>query len=363
MDEHEFVSESREGSDESIFTEHEDGGMPEGPVFHVNSLEGINRNAETIRAINRPLVSQQLSETIRAINRSLVSQQLSETIRAITINRSLVSQQLSETIRAITINRSLVSQQLSETIRAITINRSLVSQQLSETIRAITINRSLVSQQLSETIRAITINRSLFSQQLSETIRAINRPLVNPWPMGPTPYLNPRTNSALTPAMTVVTTQEEPQTRPDSLRFEDEDTPLIGEALYWLTQFDALVKDGGLRRCCRSLFADGYYSLSVQKAYIYIDNLVSKRSGRTDIYGADLMRTVFSPKNPVLKLNGLESRSEENQQQGYMHIFEGAMIGIRNPRAHEHELEDSPEEALEMLVLANHLMRMLNKSG
>ena len=291
MDEHEFVSESREGSDESIFTEHEDGGMPEGPVFHVNSLEGINRNAETIRAINRPLVSQQLSKTIRAIN------------------------------------------------------------------------RSLVSQQLSETIRAITINRSLFSQQLSETIRAINRPLVNPWPMGPTPYLNPRTNSALTPAMTVVTTQEEPQTRPDSLRFEDEDTPLIGEALYWLTQFDALVKDGGLRRCCRSLFADGYYSLSVQKAYIYIDNLVSKRSGRTDIYGADLMRTVFSPKNPVLKLNGLESRSEENQQQGYMHIFEGAMIGIRNPRAHEHELEDSPEEALEMLVLANHLMRMLNKSG
>ena len=307
MDEHEFVSESREGSDESIFTEHEDGGMPEGPVFHVNSLEGINRNAETIRAINRPLVSQQLSKTIRAINRSLVSQQLSETIRAI--------------------------------------------------------NRSLVSQQLSETIRAITINRSLFSQQLSETIRAINRPLVNPWPMGPTPYLNPRTNSALTPAMTVVTTQEESQTRPDSLRFEDEDTPLIGEALYWLTQFDALVKDGGLRRCCRSLFADGYYSLSVQKAYIYIDNLVSKRSGRTDIYGADLMRTVFSPKNPVLKLNGLESRSEENQQQGYMHIFEGAMIGIRNPRAHEHELEDSPEEALEMLVLANHLMRMLNKSG
>ena len=327
MDEHEFVSESREGSDESIFTEHEDGGMPEGPVFHVNSLEGINRNAETIRAINRPLVSQQLSKTIRAINRSLVSQQLSETIRAITINRSLFSQQLSETIRAITINRSLVSQQLSETIRA------------------------------------ITINRSLFSQQLSETIRAINRPLVNPWPMGPTPYLNPRTNSALTPAMTVVTTQEESQTRPDSLRFEDEDTPLIGEALYWLTQFDALVKDGGLRRCCRSLFADGYYSLSVQKAYIYIDNLVSKRSGRTDIYGADLMRTVFSPKNPVLKLNGLESRSEENQQQGYMHIFEGAMIGIRNPRAHEHELEDSPEEALEMLVLANHLMRMLNKSG
>ena len=45
-----------------------------------------------------------------------------------------------------------------------------------------------------------------------------------------------------------------------------------------------------------------------------------------------------------------------------MHIFEGTMTGIRNPRAHECDLEDSAEEALEMLVIASHLIRMLKRS-
>ena len=42
-----------------------------------------------------------------------------------------------------------------------------------------------------------------------------------------------------------------------------------------------------------------------------------------------------------------------------MDIFAGVMAGIRNPRAHEHELEDEPEVALELIILANHLMRKL----
>ena len=316
----EFVGEPRERSYESTFTEHEAGATPKGVVHPANSLEGITRLAETVRAINRPLFSPLLSEAIRAINRPLFSPPLSEAIRA--INRPLFSPPLSEAIRAI--------------------------------------NRPLFSPPLSEAIRAI--NRPLFSPPLSEAIRAINRPLVNTCPLGPIDSFNPRIIPVLTSTPNLVTAEVEPQVRPDSLYVEDENCPVTGEVAYWLTQFDALITDDGLHRFCRSLFADGYYALAVQKAYIYIDNLVSKRSGRTDKDGADLMRTVFSPKNPVLKLNKLQSRSEENQQQGYMHMFEGVMIGIRNPRAHEYDVEDTPREALEMIVIANHLMRLLKSS-
>ena len=78
--------------------------------------------------------------------------------------------------------------------------------------------------------------------------------------------------------------------------------------------------------------------------------------------GVALMQFVFSANSPVLMLNSFQSDSEKDEQRGYMDIFAGSMMGIRNPRAHEHELVDDPEVALEMLVMANHLMRKLHSA-
>ena len=74
------------------------------------------------------------------------------------------------------------------------------------------------------------------------------------------------------------------------------------------------------------------------------------------------MRAAFSANNPVIKLNSLQTSSEQNEQRGYMDIYAGAMTGIRNPRAHDHQLTDEPEAALELIVLANHLMRKLDSA-
>ena len=136
----------------------------------------------------------------------------------------------------------------------------------------------------------------------------------------------------------------------------------VEEKINWPAQFDALIKDDGLRRFSRGLFVDGHYSLAVDRACIYMHNTVRDKSGLFDKDGSDLMMTVFSPKKPILRLNELETISERNEQQGYMFLLAGTMTGIRNPRAHEHDYEDSPEEALEILVLVNHLMRILGKS-
>ena len=59
---------------------------------------------------------------------------------------------------------------------------------------------------------------------------------------------------------------------------------------------------------------------------------------------------------PILKLNEGLSTSEKDEQSGYMLILSGCMTGIRNPRAHESDWEDTQQSALQLLTLANHLI-------
>lgn len=133
-------------------------------------------------------------------------------------------------------------------------------------------------------------------------------------------------------------------------------------AIPFQQRFDQLVTSDLLRQSSRALFADGHYARAVEEAFKCLNNAVKDKSGDTARDGAPLMRAVFSPNAPILKLNSLQSQSDRDEQQRYMDLFAGSMTGIRNPRAHEHSLVDAAEVALELLVLANHLMRKLNQS-
>ena len=128
----------------------------------------------------------------------------------------------------------------------------------------------------------------------------------------------------------------------------------------WVEIFDELVTNEPLREASGSLFQDGHYARAVEESFKCLNNTVREKSGLTSQDGAALMRNAFSANNPVLNLNGFQTQSERDEQQGYMDIYAGAMTGIRNPRAHDHQLIDSPEAALEMITLANHLMRKLD---
>ena len=49
-----------------------------------------------------------------------------------------------------------------------------------------------------------------------------------------------------------------------------------------------------------------------------------------------------SEKKPLLSINGLKTSSERSEQLGYQMMLAGAMVGIRNPRAHDPELKIHP---------------------
>ena len=125
--------------------------------------------------------------------------------------------------------------------------------------------------------------------------------------------------------------------------------------------YDYLVKSRQIRTVSRKLFLDGHYSRAVEEAYKCLNNYVKAKS-RVYKDGHDLMCEVFNDKTPVLKLNKLKTQSDKDEQKGYMFIFAGCMTGIRNPRAHEHNLRDPSDATLEMLAWANHLIRVANKA-
>ncbi|MCL4251316.1 MAG: TIGR02391 family protein [Anaerolineae bacterium] len=129
-----------------------------------------------------------------------------------------------------------------------------------------------------------------------------------------------------------------------------------------LPSLEQVVSDPDLLRYVEKLFRDGHHAQAVERAYKYLNNLVKKKASAPALDGSSLMNTTFSVQKPLLKLNALSSESEENEQKGYMQILAGVMTGIRNPRVHEHDWEDTEERALQLLSLANHLVVRVRNS-
>lgn len=127
--------------------------------------------------------------------------------------------------------------------------------------------------------------------------------------------------------------------------------------------FDRLVTNQLLREATRNRFRNRNFTDAVEAAFKCLANAVKERSGHYERDGADLMRHVFGSRSPILQLNARESQSEKDEHDGYRDIFAGVMTGIRNPRAHEYAIKDDPTVALELLTLANHLLRRLDNAA
>jgi uncharacterized protein (TIGR02391 family) len=113
----------------------------------------------------------------------------------------------------------------------------------------------------------------------------------------------------------------------------------------------------------RELFDDGHCEQSVFEAFKFIEKEVKHISGIRGKTGYGLMMEAFSENSPKVQLNGLATESETDEQMGFKFIFAGAATGIRNPRGHEIDIGDTPDQALDFLALASLLLRRLDAAG
>jgi len=120
--------------------------------------------------------------------------------------------------------------------------------------------------------------------------------------------------------------------------------------------FVRIITEPDIVSVSRDLFASGHFPLAVQEAFKALEKyLQSKTNSKAS--GTTLMEQLFSTAKPQLVWSDRVNQSQKDEQAGYLKIFSGAVQGIRNPCTHEFNWIDSAEAALELISIAQHLLR------
>jgi uncharacterized protein (TIGR02391 family) len=126
------------------------------------------------------------------------------------------------------------------------------------------------------------------------------------------------------------------------------------------TAFEGLDLHQRIAAAASELYRDGHYRNAVLDAALALENFVKEKSRRHDLTGSGLMTTVFSKNDSILAINNLADQTDRDEQEGIMHLFLGAVLGLRNPRAHA-LFDDSAELALEYIALLSLLAKIVEK--
>lgn len=115
-------------------------------------------------------------------------------------------------------------------------------------------------------------------------------------------------------------------------------------------------------RVSKVRFESGQYADSAEAAMKEVNTQVKElyktRTG-IELDGTSLMKNAFSVSNPTLKL-GDATDTGRAMQQGYMELFSGAMLAVRNPKAHANIVIDA-KRGMHFLFLASLLMSKLEE--
>jgi uncharacterized protein (TIGR02391 family) len=123
--------------------------------------------------------------------------------------------------------------------------------------------------------------------------------------------------------------------------------------------FENLKLHPAIASACSDTYKSGHYRESVLNASIALVDYVKRISGQNTLDGSVLMSSVFSAHKPLMAFNGISNKTERDEQEGFMHLFMGAVLALRNPRAHA-LFDDSPEMALDYIAFMSMLAKRLD---
>jgi uncharacterized protein (TIGR02391 family) len=101
-------------------------------------------------------------------------------------------------------------------------------------------------------------------------------------------------------------------------------------------------------------FMRGEFDVAVFQAMKAVEVSVREASGLIAEMGVRLMRKAFDPKNGPLT----DMQAEEGERDARSALFAGAIGSYKNPHSHHDVKLDAAAEAIEIIMLANHLLRI-----
>jgi len=108
-------------------------------------------------------------------------------------------------------------------------------------------------------------------------------------------------------------------------------------------------------------FQNGHLRDAVLNAIVAVFDLIRERT-QIDADGSVLVNRAFSLTDPYLVLSELGTESGQNDQKGFIQLFNGSYQGIRNPKAHSLNHDLTETKASQYLVHASLLARRVSEA-